>query len=238
MRELGARDLDLIVLGGTRILRGPILGLPRDGVVNSHPGWLPDCRGSASVAWSVLHDIPIGASTHFCDAGVDTGDLLLRRRVDVRRGATYEDLCYGTLVLAGVLMQEALTAYVDGRWPELRTPQGPSAWPTFRNAPEEVLAAVRGKLAAGTYAHFAGNAPATVDPAGAATGGLPGARGGAGFRRADPSELDRAATDPLREGIRAARELGAGRVKIMAGRGPPCCAGRWLSRRTRIDLEI
>lgn len=150
----GEAPLDLIVLGGTRILRGPVLEFARHGVINSHPGLLPDCRGSASPAWSVLHDIPIGASTHFCDPGIDTGDLLLRREVPVQRGATYEDLCYHTLVLAGVLMREALEAYVAGRWDELRTPQGESPHPTFKNAPPEVLAEVRDKLRAGTYAHY------------------------------------------------------------------------------------
>lgn len=151
---LEAAPPDVLVLGGTRILRGPILSLPRDGVVNSHPGLLPECRGSASPAWSVFHDIPVGASTHFCDEGIDTGDLLLRRELPVQRGMSYEDLCHGTLVLAGQLMAEALLAYDEGRWGELRRPQGESPWPTFRNAPEEVLDEVRAKLAAQTYAHY------------------------------------------------------------------------------------
>jgi len=154
LEHLGPLALDLVVLGGTRIIRGPVLRHPRDGVVNSHPGLLPDCRGSASPAWSVYHDIPIGSSTHFCDDGVDTGDLLLRRRVPVRRGATYEDLCHATLVLAADLMREALEAWSQGRWSELRRPQGESPWPTFRNAPPEVLEVVRRKLAEGTYAHY------------------------------------------------------------------------------------
>ena len=154
VERLAPLDLDLIVLGGTRILRGALLDLPADGVVNSHPGLLPECRGSASPAWSVLHDLPLGATAHFCDSGVDTGDLLLRRELPVRRGATYEDLCHGTLVLAGELMAEALGAWVEGRWGELRRPQGPSPHGTFRNAPEEVLERVRAKLAAQTYAHY------------------------------------------------------------------------------------
>ena len=62
---------------------------------------------------------------------------MLRREVPVKRGMTYEDLCYETLVLAGVLMKEALMAYEEGRWDEMRHPQGESEYPTFRNAPEE-----------------------------------------------------------------------------------------------------
>ena len=147
-------DLDLIVFGGTRIIRGEILDFPKDGVINSHPGLLPDCRGSASPAWSVYHDIPIGSSTHFCDNGIDTGDLLFRREISVKRGMSYEDLCYETLVLAGVLMKEALIAYEEGRWDELRRPQGESQWPTFRNAPQDILDKVYEKLENQTYQHY------------------------------------------------------------------------------------
>ena len=154
MPHIADMQLDLIVFGGTRIIRGEILDHPKDGVINSHPGLLPDCRGSASPAWSVYHDIPIGSSTHFCDNGIDTGELLLRREVPVNRGMTYEDLCYETLVLAGVLMKEALMAYDAGRWYEMRRPQGESEHPTFRNAPEEVLEVVAQKLRDQTYAHY------------------------------------------------------------------------------------
>lgn len=149
-----AVEPELIVLGGTRILRGELLEVAPLGVLNCHPGLLPECRGSASPAWSVVHDLPVGSTCHFCDAGIDTGDLLLRRELPVRRGMTYEDLCYGTLVLSAELMVEAHRAYVDGRWDELRHPQGASKLPTFKNAPADVLAQVRDKLERGTYAHF------------------------------------------------------------------------------------
>ena len=154
MPHLADMPLDLIVFGGTRIIRGEILDYPKDGVVNSHPGLLPDCRGSASPAWSVYHDIPIGSSTHFCDNGIDTGDLLLRREVPVKRGVTYEDLCYETLVLAGILMKEALMAYEAGHWDEMRHTQGESEHSAFRNAPEDVLQIVYRKLAEEKYAHY------------------------------------------------------------------------------------
>ena len=154
MPHLTDMELDLVVFGGTRIIRGDILDHPKDGVINSHPGLLPECRGSSSPAWSVYHDIPIGASTHFCDNGIDTGELLLRREVAVKRGMTYEDLCYETLVLAGVLMKEALVAYVSEAWPEMRRPQGESPWPTFRNAGPEILEVVAQKLSAETYTHY------------------------------------------------------------------------------------
>ena len=154
MPHLEGLELDLIVFGGTRIIRGEILDYPSDGVINAHPGLLPECRGSASPAWSVYNDIRIGSTFHFCDNGIDTGEMLIKREVAVMRGMTYEDLCYETLVLAGVLMKEALMAYEGGRWHEMRQPQGESEYPTFRNAPEEVLKVVEQKLRDQTYAHY------------------------------------------------------------------------------------
>ena len=66
----------------------------------------------------------------------------------------YEDLCYETLVLAGILMKEALIAYEEGRWNEMRHPQGESDHPTFRNAPDEILEKVYQILSDETYAHY------------------------------------------------------------------------------------
>ncbi len=154
MPHIEGKELDLIVFGGTRIIRGDILDYPKHGVINSHPGLLPECRGSASPAWSVYHDIRIGSTCHFCDNGIDTGEMLLKREVPVKRGMTYEDLCYETLVLSGVLMKEALMAYDDGRWSDMRQAQGEGEHPTFRNAPEEILEVVREKLSRQTYAHY------------------------------------------------------------------------------------
>ena len=51
-------------------------------------------------------------------------------------------------------MKEALMAYKAGQWEEMRRPQGESEYPTFRNAPEEVLEVVDQKLRDQTYAHY------------------------------------------------------------------------------------
>ncbi|MCS5525304.1 MAG: hypothetical protein NZ782_02315, partial [Candidatus Poseidoniia archaeon] len=107
-----------------------------------------------SPAWSVYHDIPIGASCHFCSAAIDAGDLAGRREIPVRRGATYQDICYATLVEAAKLMAEAVTAYSKGRLDELRSPQGESEWPTFRYDAEVEKAAIA-KLERGEYGCYA-----------------------------------------------------------------------------------
>ena len=134
MENIESADPDLIVFGGTRIIRGIILeyGGNKGGVLNSHPGLLPECRGSASPAWSVHEGIKIGSSCHFCSTDIDAGDLVGKREIDVKRGDDYHDLCYKTSVVASNLMVEAVRAFSDNKLDDLRVPQGESPNPVFR----------------------------------------------------------------------------------------------------------
>ena len=125
---------DLIVFGGTRIIRGKILeyGENKGGVLNSHPGLLPECRGSASPAWSVHEGIKIGSSCHFCSSDIDAGDLVGKREIEVRKGDDYHVLCYKTSVVASNLLVEAVTAFSNNELDNLRMLQGDSPNPVFR----------------------------------------------------------------------------------------------------------
>jgi methionyl-tRNA formyltransferase len=146
LRELGP---DLIVLGGTRILKPNIFRLAP--TLNSHPGLLPEVRGSASVAWSVYHDVPIGCTCHFIEEGIDVGPIVGRREIPVHRGQTYEELVHATNVLSGTLMVEAVRAFAAGT---LRGTAQPAEGQTFKVIPPELLKVVKEKLASGTYKHF------------------------------------------------------------------------------------
>jgi methionyl-tRNA formyltransferase len=142
----------LLVLGGTRILRPEVFELAPDGCLNAHPGLLPEVRGSASVAWAIHLDERVGCTCHFVEAGIDTGPIVSRREIPVRRGDTYERLCWKTMQLSAALMTEALRAYAGGRL--CGRAQGPGP-PARRNMPEEQVQEVRRKLAAGLYRHYA-----------------------------------------------------------------------------------
>lgn len=74
---------DLTLLGGTPIIRANILDIPRIGTLNVHQGLLPQYRGRNVAEWSVFLGDAVGISVHFVDPGVDTGDVLLRERIDV-----------------------------------------------------------------------------------------------------------------------------------------------------------
>lgn len=142
---------DLLVLGGTRILKPPVFASVPRGALNAHPGLLPEVRGSASVAWAIHLDLPVGCTCHFIEKGIDTGPIVGRREIPVHRGDTYEHLCHATVALSAVLMREALQGMRDGTLAPVPQPQGGEA---HRNMPDEMVEAVKRKLADGTYLHF------------------------------------------------------------------------------------
>jgi methionyl-tRNA formyltransferase len=143
---------DLLVLGGTRIIKPPILKIPDQGTINSHPGLLPRLRGSASVGWALYKDLPQGATAHFVDPEIDTGDIIIARQLPVYRSDSYESLNYRIAILAGELMAESLEAIASGKIS--RTPQDPNAGETLRVIPDDLLEEGLQRLAEGRYSHF------------------------------------------------------------------------------------
>jgi len=143
---------DLLVLGGTRIIKPKILEVPRLSTVNSHPGILPWLRGSASVGWALYKDMPQGATAHFIDPGIDTGDIIFSRQLPVFRSDTYESINYRIAILAGELMAEAVTSINKGEAP--RTPQDPNVGETLRVIPDDLLEEAKKRLENGSYSHF------------------------------------------------------------------------------------
>lgn len=149
---LEACQPDVVALGGTRIIKRHVLVIPSRGTVNSHPGLLPWLRGSSSVGWALYKDLPQGATVHFIDPGIDTGDIIARRELPVYRRDTYESLNARVITLAGELMSEALAFLAGGSVP--REVQDRNIGETFKVIPADLLEEGKRKLADGSYSHF------------------------------------------------------------------------------------
>jgi methionyl-tRNA formyltransferase len=150
---LSADKPDLLVLGGTRIIKPNILEIPHLSTVNSHPGILPWLRGSASVGWALYKDMPQGATVHYIDPGIDTGDIITTRQLPVYRRDTYESINYRIAILAGELMAEAVTQIAQGD--VSRTPQDLTVGETLKVIPDNLLEEGKQRLEEGSYSHFA-----------------------------------------------------------------------------------
>lgn len=72
----------MVVVAFGQILSQEILDMPRFGCVNVHASLLPKYRGAAPIQWAVINgDKKSGVTTMRMDAGIDTGDILLKREV-------------------------------------------------------------------------------------------------------------------------------------------------------------
>ena len=80
MNDIKAMNPELIVVVAYgKILPQEFLDIPRYGCVNVHGSLLPKYRGAAPIQWAVLNgDHTTGITTMFMDAGMDTGDMILR----------------------------------------------------------------------------------------------------------------------------------------------------------------
>jgi methionyl-tRNA formyltransferase len=77
LAELAAEVM--VVVGYGQIIPQSIIDLPRYGILNVHGSLLPKYRGAAPIQWAIANGETItGVTTMRIDAGLDTGDMLLR----------------------------------------------------------------------------------------------------------------------------------------------------------------
>lgn len=67
---------DYIVLAGSGIIKSNILDIPLKGTLNAHPAILPNYRGVNVVEYTILNGDSLGATLHYVDEGIDTGEVI------------------------------------------------------------------------------------------------------------------------------------------------------------------
>ncbi len=69
----------MVVVGYGQIIPQAIIDLPRYGILNVHASLLPKYRGAAPIQWAIANgDTETGVTIMQIDAGLDTGDMLLK----------------------------------------------------------------------------------------------------------------------------------------------------------------
>jgi methionyl-tRNA formyltransferase len=71
----------LISYGYRFILRKEILDLFPNRAINMHISYLPYNRGADPNFWSFIDGTPKGVSIHYLEEGVDTGDIIVQKKV-------------------------------------------------------------------------------------------------------------------------------------------------------------
>ena len=111
IRKTGVEDLrnlkpDLCVTAAFgQILSQEILDIPPMGNINVHASLLPKHRGSAPIAHAIMAgDRKAGVTTMMMDAGIDTGDMLLKAETEIGEGETCAELTERLSVIGAELL--------------------------------------------------------------------------------------------------------------------------------------
>lgn len=91
----------IIVVAFGQIIPEAILNMPKYGCVNVHASLLPKYRGAAPIQWAVINgDCVTGVTTQRMDAGIDTGDVILKEEIIIHADETGGSL-FDRLSVAG-----------------------------------------------------------------------------------------------------------------------------------------
>lgn len=114
--SLASLKADLFVVVAFRILPKAIFALPPLGTLNIHASLLPKFRGPAPIQRAIeAGEKETGVSVFRLDEGIDTGEILLQKRISIGEEETTPEL-YQRLSIAGSeALMEAIGALESGQ---------------------------------------------------------------------------------------------------------------------------
>ena len=105
----------LVTASFGQILRQNILDLAPKGVINVHSSLLPKYRGSCPVNWAIINgETKTGITIMKTDIGLDTGDMILKKEVDILQNETAGELLLRLASIGADLLIKALNKIENG----------------------------------------------------------------------------------------------------------------------------
>lgn len=105
----------IVVVAYGQLLSQEILDIPKFGCVNVHASLLPKLRGAAPINWAIAEGYEkSGITTMLMNAGLDTGDMLLKKDIVISRDMTAEALHDALAQMGPSLLIETLSGLEAG----------------------------------------------------------------------------------------------------------------------------
>jgi len=111
-RHSGAR---MAIISGARILNRRAIDIFSDGVLNLHPGKLPQTAGLDSFYYSITYNVPLGVTAHFIDHRIDAGYELFFEETPVNPSDTPEIMLENNYQSQIVALRRFLTILALGK---------------------------------------------------------------------------------------------------------------------------
>ena len=105
----------IVVVAFGQIIPQEIIDLPKYGCINVHGSILPKYRGAAPIQWAVIDgEKESGVTTMQMDAGIDTGDMLLKTIIPLEKEETGGSLFEKLSTAGAKLLIETLEKLEEG----------------------------------------------------------------------------------------------------------------------------
>ncbi len=105
----------VVIIAYGQIIPAGLLSIPTYGWINLHASLLPKYRGAAPINWAIVNgETRTGVTTMRIDAGMDTGDMLLQREIEIGPAETAPELALRLSELGAPLMAETLRRLAAG----------------------------------------------------------------------------------------------------------------------------
>ncbi len=120
--QMVSLNADLGVLAFvTDIVPERVFNAPRLGSICYHPSLLPKYRGASAINWAVINgETKTGLTIFWVDAGIDTGDILLQKEVEIGPEETTGEVYFNKLYPLGVeAVLEAVDLIAKGQAPRI-----------------------------------------------------------------------------------------------------------------------
>lgn len=102
-------------IGGTQLIPPSVLGCSRLGCLNIHPAMLPHYRGRFSTVHAIFNgEKETGVSAHWMDEGIDSGPLIMQKRMEITDDDTAKTLYDKFTILGEEIFISIINKWLKG----------------------------------------------------------------------------------------------------------------------------
>jgi len=122
----------LLSIAGNQIFKSQLINLPHKGTLNLHTALLPKYRGLMPTFWVMKNDEDYtGVSVFFVDEGIDSGPIVVQKKVKIDKSWTQRDLIKETKKIGMDAIIEAIEKIDSGNYGLIPNPKEESSYFSF-----------------------------------------------------------------------------------------------------------